>query len=75
MENEIEKPRWWAQALFIGAIVSAVLMVMAGFGTRLGMWELYRRFYDCQRRRDACGGSLLLGRYWLCGLLAQGPAK
>ena len=39
MENEIEKPRWWAQALFIGAIVSAVLMVMAGFGTRLGMWS------------------------------------
>ena len=70
MENEIEKPRWWAQALLIGAIVSAVLMVMAGFGTRLGHVELYRRFYDCQRWRDACSGSLLLGCYWLCGLFA-----
>ena len=39
MENGIEKPRWWAPSVFIGEIVSAGLMVMAGFGTRLGMWS------------------------------------
>jgi uncharacterized protein (DUF1499 family) len=63
MENEIEKPRWWAQALFIGAIVSAVLMVMAGFGTRLGMWSYTGGF------TIASGGVMLAAAVFFLGVI------
>jgi hypothetical protein len=38
MQDEIAKPRWWAQAILIGSIIGALLMIMGGFGTRVGMW-------------------------------------
>ena len=65
MENEVEKPRWWAQALFIGAIVSAVLMVMAGFGTRLGMWSYTGGF------TIASGGVMLAAAVFFWALLVM----
>lgn len=63
MENEIERPRWWAQALLIGAIVSAVLMVMAGFGTRLGMWSYTGGF------TIASGGVMLSAAVFFLGVI------
>ena len=63
MENEIEKPRWWAQALLIGAIVSAVLMVMAGFGTRMGMWSYTGGF------TIASGGVMLAAAVFFLGVI------
>ena len=38
-ENEIEKPRWWAQAILISAVIGAVLLLTGGLGTRLGIWS------------------------------------
>ena len=63
MENDLERPRWWAQALLIGAIVSAVLMVMAGFGTRLGMWDYTGGF------TIASGGVMLAAGVFFLGVI------
>lgn len=63
MKNELERPRWWAQALMIGAIVSAVLMVMAGFGTRLGMWDYTGGF------TIASGGVMLAAGVFFLGVI------
>ena len=31
MESEIVKPRWWAQAILIGAVMAAALVVVSGW--------------------------------------------
>ena len=38
MERNV-KPRWWAQAISIGAVMAAALVVGCGLGTRFGIWE------------------------------------
>ena len=62
-ENDIEKPRWWAQAILIGAVIGAVLLVMGGFGTRLGMWSYSGGF------TVASGGILLASAGFFLGVI------
>ncbi len=64
MENERERPRWWAQAILIGAIIAAVLMVMSGLGTRLGMWDYSGGF------TVASGGVMLAAAGFFLGIVA-----
>ena len=53
MESEIVKPRWWAQAILIGAVMAGALVVVSGLGTRFGIWEYTGGF------TVASGGVLL----------------
>jgi uncharacterized protein (DUF1499 family) len=62
-ENEIEKPRWWAQAILIGAVIGAVLLLMGGLGTRLGMWSYNGGF------TVASGGILLASAGFFLGVI------
>ena len=62
-ENDIEKPRWWAQAILIGAVIGAVLLVMGGLGTRLGMWSYSGGF------TVASGGILLASAGFFLGVI------
>jgi uncharacterized protein (DUF1499 family) len=62
-ENELEKPRWWAQAILIGAVIGAVLLLMGGFGTRLGMWSYNGGF------TVASGGILLASAGLFLGVI------
>jgi uncharacterized protein (DUF1499 family) len=62
-ENELEKPRWWAQAILIGAVIGAVLLLMGGFGTRLGMWSYNGGF------TVASGGILLASAGFFLGVI------
>jgi len=63
IEDDIEKPRWWAQAIMIGSIIGAVLLVMGGFGTRLGMWSYSGGF------TVASGGVLLAAAGFFLGVI------
>ena len=63
VEDDIEKPRWWAQAIMIGSVISAVLLVMGGFGTRLGMWSYSGGF------TVASGGVLLAAAGFFLGVI------
>ncbi len=62
-ENEIEKPRWWAQAILIGAVIGAVLLLMGGLGTRLGIWSYNGGF------TVASGGILLASAGFFLGVI------
>jgi uncharacterized protein (DUF1499 family) len=62
-ENELEKPRWWAQAILIGAVIGAVLLLMGGFGTRLGVWSYNGGF------TVASGGILLASAGFFLGVI------
>ncbi len=63
MENETVKPRWWAQAILIGSVVAAVLVVMSGLGTRFGIWEYTGGF------SIASGGVLLASAGLFLGIV------
>jgi uncharacterized protein (DUF1499 family) len=63
MEQEIDKQRWWAQALLIGAVIAAVLIIMGGIGTRLGMWDFSGGF------TVASGGVLLASAGFFLGII------
>ena len=63
IKDDIEKPRWWAQAIMIGSVIGAVLLVMGGFGTRLGMWSYSGGF------TVASGGVLLAAAGFFLGVI------
>ena len=62
-ENEIEKPRWWAQAILISAVIGAVLLLTGGLGTRLGIWSYNGGF------TVASGGILLASAGFFLGVI------
>jgi uncharacterized protein (DUF1499 family) len=64
MDSELNKPRWWAQAILIGSVVAAVLLVMSGLGTRLGIWAYTGGF------TVASGGVLLAAAGFFLGVVA-----
>ena len=53
MDSETVKPRWWAQAILIGSVIAAALVIVSGLGTRFGIWEYTGGF------TVASGGVLL----------------
>ena len=63
MQSEIAKTRWWAQAILIGSIIGALLMIMGGFGTRLGMWTYNGGF------NVASGGVVLAAAGFFLGVI------
>ncbi len=63
IKDDIEKPRWWAQAIMIGSVIGAVLLVMGGIGTRLGMWSYSGGF------TVASGGILLAAAGFFLGVI------
>jgi len=63
MDSETIKPRWWAQAILIGSIIAAVLLIISGVGTRFGIWEYTGGF------TVASGGVLLASAAVFLGIV------